>query len=149
MVSHLTADAQTHFLTATSAPCTSIFKPVWLGVDLPDTGPQPTATYDAAALWWQHEALHRATLRNYAALLPLYASDRDALEHEFVEDALACRAAPPEERSAYAARCFARASEAEAAWLARVRAAGEPSRQGPLYAAAWRGFDRAAHMAEG
>jgi dipeptidase len=148
MVSHLAPDVQTHFLTATSAPCTSIFKPVWMGVDLPDTGPQPSGTYDEATLYWRHEMLHRATLRSYAARLPLYAAERDALEHRFVEEAMARRSAPPEERATYSARCFADADAAEQQWTARVLGAGGPTRQGPLYAAAWRRFNREARMPE-
>ena len=47
MVSHLAPDVQTHFVTGTAAPCTSVFKPVWLGArSFPPPGlrpPQPTA----------------------------------------------------------------------------------------------------------
>lgn len=148
MVSHLTAERQTHFVTGTAAPCTSIFKPVWLDADLPDTGPTPSGTYDAAALFWRHEALHRATLRDYAARIAQYQSERDALEHGFIEGALACRDRSPSERSAYSARCFAEADEAEARWLERVTAQPVTSRPGLLYTTAWRGFDRAAHISE-
>ena len=49
LVSHLAPGLQTHFLTGTSAPCTSIFKPVWLGAELPESGPAPTGTYDEAS----------------------------------------------------------------------------------------------------
>lgn len=146
MVSHLAPDVQTHFVTATSAPCTSIFKPLWLGTDLPDTGPQPSGTYDEASLFWRHEVLHRATLRDYAMRLPLYADERDALEKQFVAGAMACREAPLEERAAFAARCFAEADEAEHRWTERVLKAGGAVRQGPLYAAAWRTFNREAGM---
>jgi hypothetical protein len=119
-----------------------------MGVDLPDTGPQPSGTYDEATLYWRHEMLHRATLRSYAARLPLYAAERDALEHRFVEEAMARRSAPPEERATYSARCFAEADAAEQQWTARVLGAGGPTRQGPLYAAAWRRFNREARMPE-
>jgi len=52
-------------LTATSAPCTSIFKPVWLDSGLPSLGPLPTAIFTEGAFWWQHETLHRAILLDY------------------------------------------------------------------------------------
>ena len=110
MVSHLHPEQPTHFLTGTSAPCTSIFKPFWLDADLPDMGPMPEGHYDAATMFWRHEALHRATLRDYAALMPLYADDRDALERQFMEGALDCTKASVDERSAFAAQCFAQAS---------------------------------------
>jgi dipeptidase len=143
IVSHLAADAQTHFVTGTAAPCTSLFKPVWLGADLPDTGPAPTGGYDAASLFWRHEALHWATLRNFAAALPLYADERTTLEGQFVAGALARRAAPIAERTAYAAACFAQADEAETRWRARVAAADLPDRRPFLYAMAWRNVERA------
>jgi len=148
LISHLTAEHQTHFLTGTAAPCTSLFKPVWIDADLPDTGPEPSGTYDAAALFWQHEALHRATLQDYAARIAQYQSERDALEHRLVEDALACRDGSPAERAAYSARSFAQADQAEARWVERVTAQPVTSHPGLLYTTAWRGFDRAARMPE-
>jgi hypothetical protein len=143
-VSHLAPGLQTHFLTGTAAPCTSIFKPVWLGAELPESGPAPTGTYDEAALFWRHEALHRAVLRNYAGNMPLYAADRDAMEGRFVTEAMAIREKSSEERAAFSARCFAEADEAEAAWRARITEAGFPDTRPFLYASAWRGFERAA-----
>jgi len=148
LVSHLAVEHQTHFVTGTAAPCTSIFKPVWLDADLPDTGPAPSGTYDAATLFWRHEALHRATLRDYAARSALYQSERDTLEQGFIEGVQACRDGSPAERTAYSARCFAEAGAAEARWLERVTAQPVTSRPGLLYTTAWRGFDGAAQMPE-
>ena len=148
LISHLAPDVQTHFVTGTAAPCTSIFKPVWLGAPLPGAGPEPTDAYNAATLFWQHESLHRATLRNYATLIKLYADERDALERQFMEQALAHRLRPLEERAAYAVACFTKADDAESRWLARVLAAAVKSQQNPLHALAWRGFNRAAGMPE-
>jgi secernin len=144
MVSHLAADTQTHFVTGAAAPCTALFKPVWLGAELPQTGPAPTGAYDEASLFWRHEALHRATLRNYAASLPLYAGERDALEHEFVAEAMACRDQPPVDRAAYSGRCFAAAEEAEAGWRKRLIEAQLPDRRPFFYARAWRTVECAA-----
>ncbi len=55
----------THWVTGTSAPCLSIFKPVWLEAGLPEMGPLPGESYDADSLWWQHELLHRAVLNEF------------------------------------------------------------------------------------
>jgi len=146
MVSHLAPDAPTHFVTATSAPCTSIFKPVWLGADLPDTGPTPTGTYDEATLFWRHEALHRATLRDYATRIKLYRDERDALERQFIEGAMNRRGQPTADRAAYSAQCFAEADRAEARWLDCVKAAPEAKRSDLFNARAWRGFNQAAKV---
>lgn len=141
MVSHLAPDAQTHFVTGTAAPCTSIFKPVWLGNDLPIKEPAPTGEYNAATLFWRHEALHRATLRDYATLIATYRDERDALEKQFVADALKC---DPSQRAEFSAHCFAKANDAEARWLQKIsRARKYP---GVLYSNAWNSFDREAKM---
>ncbi len=144
MVSHLASGGQTHFLTGTSAPCTSIFKPVWLGAELPDRGPAPTGTYDEAALFWRHESLHRVVLRNYAGNLPLYVGERDGLERRFTADAMSIRKQASGGRAAFSARCFAEADRAEAGWRERLAGAGLPDRRPFLYASAWRGIERAA-----
>lgn len=146
MVSHLRPGCATHFLTGTAAPCTGVFKPVWLDASLPDTGPAPTGEYDQATLYWRHEALHRATLRDYGTLLRLYEGERDALEEELVTGALERACDATDERADYSARCFAEADAAEARWLERARAAEVVRRPNPFYAAAWRKLNRQAGM---
>jgi secernin len=142
-VSHLAPDGTfTHWVTATSAPCTSVFKPIWFDGGLPDMGPRPGRTYDAETLWWRHEDLHRATLREYAALLPLYEADRQGLERRFREEADSTRT--HEERSNYTAAAFTDVAEAEARWTAAVLAAHPGSSRGGLFGRAWRSFDRVA-----
>lgn len=149
MVSSLAPDVQTHFVTGTAAPCTSVFKPVWLGVELSELfGPIPDGSYDEAALFWRHETLHRATLRDYPALAPLYRAQRDALEQRVIPAALAFRHTAPEERAAFASRCFAEAQAAEAQWRAQVEAASIAGSPGLLYRRAWRARNRAAGMPE-
>ncbi len=65
LIFHLAPDLQTHWVTGASAPCTGIFKPVYLEAGLPDLGPEPTDAYDPSSLWWNHERLHRAVLEDY------------------------------------------------------------------------------------
>ncbi|GFP23316.1 hypothetical protein HKBW3S44_00832 [Candidatus Hakubella thermalkaliphila] len=146
MVSHLTPAAQTHYVTGTAAPCTSLFKPVWLDTDLPDTGATPSGIYDKAALYWRHEALHRATLRDYATCVDLYQAERAALERQFIKGAEACCNLPATQRALYSARCFREADEAEAVWLKRIKTQNVAPKQGWLYSAAWRAFNREAQM---
>ena len=146
LVSHLAPDLQTHWLTGTSAPCTSIFKPIYLEAGLPYLGPEPTDTYDPAPLWWNHEQLHRSVLKDYATRIPLYCDDRDSLEAEFLAQAAGTyeryRDAPNEERAeplaAFTATCFERASDATEGWIERVSAAEIKRRPSWLYRLAWR-----------
>ncbi len=118
--------------TGTSAPCTSIFKPV--GVDEPiELGPAPTNRYQHESLWWRHERLHRATMADWAALLPRYRHARDRTETAWLAD-------PPS-----SAEAFAAARDLEAAWLDDVSEVASERR--PIWLRRlWRSLDRKADM---
>jgi secernin len=146
MVSSLGAQDALHFLTGTAAPCTSLFKPMWLDADLPDMGPAPTGKYDPATLFWRHECLHRLALRDYPALAPLFHSDRDKLEADFIRRALAARDRPAAERAAIAAACLAEGLAAEGEWLARLEQRAPGSYPGWLYSRARNTLDQQAQM---
>jgi dipeptidase len=142
-VSHLATDGTfTHWVTATSAPCTSVFKPVWFGGGVPTTGPRPGGTYETDSLWWRHEDLHRTTLLDYAALLPRY--EHELLELEAQLRATAASATTSDERRVCTEAAFATAAEAEARWLESVRGAAPSSGGSGLFGRAWRSFDRQA-----
>jgi dipeptidase len=146
LVAHLHPDRPTLFVTATAAPCTSVFKPLWLDTPLPDLGPAPTGTFDPQTLFWRHERLHRAVLADYAARSAVLTAERDALEQEFVDTALAIADRPASERAAFVADCWARAMDAEERWLAQISAMAPHGRNGLLYRRTWAGFDCAAGM---
>lgn len=122
-----------HWATATSAPCTSVFKPV--SVDEPvDLGPDPTNVRDDSTTWWRHEPLHRITLRDHAASIARYGYERDRTERTWL-------AAPPPSTEA-----FATADVLEQRWLADLRAAYLPDRRPAWVRAQWRRFDEAAGL---
>lgn len=127
MVAHVTSDDICLWLTGTSAPCTSVFKPVWFD-GLPGMA-EPGRRFDPATMWWRHEVLHREVLRNHPARLAVYADERDALEASFL-------AAAPDDRAAFTADCFSRAAQAEQHWLQAVREVPE-ARLPLLYKRAW------------
>jgi hypothetical protein len=79
-----------------------------------DLGPAPTDRFDPGTLWWQHERLHRAALRDPERLLPLFAKQRDELEARWLGPGAATA---PE-------GAFAEAGRSLAEWSARVAAAG-------------------------
>ncbi|MBX7256914.1 MAG: peptidase U34 [Candidatus Hydrogenedentes bacterium] len=91
-VSELSKAGSSHWVTATAAPCTSLFKPVKVG-DPMDLG-NPTEKADDS-LWWRHERFHRAVIRNPEALRDLYIPERNAIEAGWIEN-------PPEPREAFA-----------------------------------------------
>lgn len=107
-----------HWATATSAPCTSLFKPV--AVELPlELSANPTDRADDESLWWRHERLHRTVMCDPARLLPRYAHQRDEIERAWLAD-------PPN-----SAEAFAEADRLLARWSEEVLAhAGPDTRPG-------------------
>ncbi len=103
-VARLTPQGAQHFVTATAAPCTSIFKPVEVHSPL-DLGPWPSDVSNNACVWWRHERIHRRVMRDPQLWLPRLAAQRDALEREFV----AARTTP--------AAAWERADALERSWL--------------------------------
>jgi len=148
LVAHLRPGARpTYWLTGTSAPCLSVFKPFYIGssleAQLPEAlGPEPGPQYDPAALWWQAEHLHRLVLKDYPARHAAYAAERDALEAAF----LAGDAQLPADGSGFSAGCVAQSREAMSAWIARV--AAMPITQGLpwSYGRRWQAQSRAAGL---
>jgi dipeptidase len=84
MVSEIGDDTAVHWVTGTSSPCISIFKPVLLDTPLPAKGLRPTDRFDPDTLWWRHDRLHRRALRSdFARFLRDIGAERDALERDF------------------------------------------------------------------
>ncbi len=122
-IAELTPHRVRHFVTATAAPCTALFKPVRVGEPL-DLGPAPTDRFDPRTLWWRHERLHRAVARNPSRLLPLFAKERDALEEVWLAGVSSeAGASAAAERCVAPAAAFAEAERRLAAWTERVESA--------------------------
>ena len=158
MVAHLAPRVPATWLTGTSATCTGVFKPVYLGgAGLLDLGPGPVGAYDPDSLWWAHERLHRAVIQDYATRLPLYQEDRDSLEATFLFEAAEMyeryRGASPDQRAeplaAFTAGCFGRATEATARWTGAVRSTPEQHRPSILFRSAWNRFNKQAGFVQG
>jgi hypothetical protein len=125
--------APLHWVTGTSAPCTSLFKPVRVDAAL-DLGRAPADRFDAATLWWRHELLHRGTIADYGALSSCYREARDHTERGWID-------APPAPRAA-----FAEGDRLERGWLADVVAARRIDRRPAWVRREWRAIDRAAQI---
>jgi secernin len=145
MVSKLQPDELcTHWLTGTSAPCTGIFKPMWLDA-MPDVGKVPKGSYDEASLFWQHETLHREVLRAFDARLETYSSERDELEEKFLRETETAIHDDVYQRKEYTRQCYAAARRAETEWLRKVKQI-PLERQRPVYSLAWQQFNRQADL---
>lgn len=145
LVSELSEGAAIHWVTASAAPCLSLFKPVTFETGLPDQGPPPTDQFDAATRWWRHERLHRLALVDYPAAIAEIAPERDALQAGFIARMTASRAAGGAALHAAAAACWREADAAEARWLASL--AARPRRRGlGHYGRSWTRLNRLAGM---
>jgi len=109
-------------------------------------GPAPTDEYDPHSLFWQHELLHRATIQDFQSRIATYAAERDALEKEFVQGALAIASTPAKKRAQYSADCFAKTLAAESNWYARVKQVPANPKGAWLYNYAWNKFNTQANM---
>jgi len=111
---------------------------------LPDQGVVPGGEYDDASLWWQHEALHREVLRDYAVRLRAYAGERNALEGEFIRNADSCESASTDDRAWLSANCFTKAKEATGRWANQVRSLTMKTAPPMLARLAWSQFNHQA-----
>jgi dipeptidase len=149
MVSELVNGRAVHWVTASSAPCLGIFKPVLFETGLPDQGPIPTDHGDEASRWWRHELMHRAALDDYSDAIAEFAVTRDALEASFrkqIADALAAKTSILD-LQLIVQRCWSDADIVEAS-LQRMLAKHRPS-QPPrgAYAQSWRRLNKLAGLA--
>lgn len=119
MVAHLTDELNTFWVTATSSPCTSIFKPVWF-----NENPLPTSfvgdegeNFDEEIFWWQHEELHRQILRDFIYRHELVRKEFDMLELKWMEEAQNVK---KQDRSALTEKAFSRERETTDALVAMM-----------------------------
>lgn len=139
-VSEWTPAGVVHWVTASAAPCLSVFKPIVLGATAPRDDYAPTDKFYRQARWWKHELWHRGALCNYTDHLTSIAAERDALEAKFTTE-VADAMVSPERLSQVIAACWREADEAEARWTAGVRHDGY-AQCGDAYAASWAEHDR-------
>jgi dipeptidase len=82
-VARLTEEGASHWVTGTAAPCIGLFKPVRVEEPL-DLGRAPTDAADTESLFWRHEHLHRAVLRDPVALAT-FLDERDDVERRWLD----------------------------------------------------------------
>ncbi|MEA2023383.1 MAG: C69 family dipeptidase [Actinomycetota bacterium] len=125
---------QTHWISATSAQCLSLFKPV--RVDAPvDIGTIPGGNDDGESLWWRHERMARTVMRDPDRLAKLFLPERDAIESLWFTD-------PPEGQAA-----FDEGSTLLDDWASTVAAVEDDTDVRPIWAKRyWEKRDRVAEL---
>lgn len=148
MVSLLDRSDTVHWLTGTSAPCTSLFKPVWLDCGLPEHGEAPTGTYSDKTLYWSHEAIHRAILKDYALRLPLIKPDQIRFEEQMIAEVNQNLDGALIKRKSISEKYFELAQQIEATWLQKVKSLTSKHQNRLLYRYAWKKFNDEAKMSQ-
>lgn len=146
LVSDLSAEQAVHWITGTSAPCTSLFKPVWIDAGLPDMGPELTGVYDSQSLFWSHEMLHRAILLDYPTRMKVLRTEREDLQRKFIARVAEGCGKTAAERFAITQACFEEAQASEQRWLEQIQHLSVRQSQKFYSAAAWRGYNRKASL---
>lgn len=133
------------WVTATSGTCVSVFKPVYFGTPMPETGPLPREIYTDDALWWKHEHLHRRAMAAFHTLGAEIRESFERLEDEFFAEGRTLITAPPVQKADFMRDCWRRAGEATDQWVADLERRNFTF-QHPGFAAMWDRFDHAAAM---
>ncbi len=86
LVSHLKDKLQVHWVTGTSSPCISIFKPIFLpGIGYKQEEEKISKTYNEKNLWWKHEKLHRLVLEDYNNRAEVLKKEREQIENKLIK----------------------------------------------------------------
>lgn len=144
-VGHLLPELQTHWFTGTAAPCTSLFKPVFVEAGLPNLGPPPLGGYDGKSLWWLHERLHRKILEDYQARFAIIQDDQRDFESRYLSRVSQVRSVisgrPANDRMKVLRQitdeAFAEAQNLESKWLRRIEERSVDRKPGLLYRRYW------------
>lgn len=145
MVSRLSHDGDLHFLTGTSAPCTSFFKPVWLDLKfLNSTEPNPGNRYDKNTMWWRHERIHREILKNFQKNLALCQQNRSEFETYLIKKSIEAIGKPAPIRQAIEDEGFLISEKLDGKILDQLKSFSDPIEQGLLHRLEWRGNNRKA-----
>ncbi|NTV36110.1 MAG: hypothetical protein HGA53_04075, partial [Anaerolineaceae bacterium] len=140
MISHITPEISTYWVTGTSAPCTGLFKPVWLDTGL--TGGNWTAgkEYSPESLWWRHEKLHRAIIQDYRKRIVKIQESQTAYDVKYCESAAS--AASFDERLEVSNKAFSEAAILELQWMEQIENIPVQRRNAFYYSMVWNGWNK-------
>jgi len=146
MVTDVSEHGALIWVTGTSGNCISIFKPVFMGINLPEIGPAPTEHFDPSCLWWKHELLHRRAMADFDNLVPEIRRDFDALENEFVAESGSMKKSTLDEKRDFMEYCFHKSLQATETWISRLQAHMNLTFKDAPYRAMWRKFNAEAGL---
>jgi dipeptidase len=137
----------TIWLTGTSNPCLSIYKPFFLGENgvLNETNQVPDVKFDRKTLWWISERLYRLGNLNYPNLKNIISEDQQRLQKEFIEEEQKLFANNPDENTLqeFSKNSFQTSFKALIYWNNKAsKLAWRPISWNPFYYFLWKGLNR-------
>lgn len=129
------------WVTGSSAPCLSIFKPMSLDQELNYFGQPPELEYDSQSYWWQQERIHRKILQNYPMLSHEYIKDLKDHEKVFVG-----RMREFEGQIELIADCFDDAFNLQKKWIEKFQNEASKDKTNFLYRHTWKKNNQLAKM---
>lgn len=129
-----------HWFTATSTPCISIYKPVFMESGLPDLKLTPEKLYDVKSIWWTHERLNRRMIGSFKEYFPKIRKQIETVEANFHPRAEELRSSflngevSMEDLRNLTNRAFAKSLEIEVTLIGEVK----PKPSNPVFYLYWR-----------
>ncbi|NQV37605.1 MAG: C69 family dipeptidase [Candidatus Marinimicrobia bacterium] len=144
MVTHLKPSGSMAWLTGTSSPCTSIFKPIWVSdVLLPESARHGTGVYSDKSLWWRHEELHRRSLKNFSMSITLYEEERNQIEEEWIK---MTEEIEPEKCKEFSEYAFLKSEQKRIEWLELIKASNQNHTGNMMYKLYWKNQNKKANF---
>jgi dipeptidase len=137
----------TVWLTGTSNPCLSIYKPFFLGENgvLNETNQVPDVKFDRKTMWWISERLYRLGNLNYPNLKNIISEDKSKLQNEFIEEErkLFANNSPENTLQEFSKNCFQSSFKALIDWNNKAsKLAWRPTAWNPFYYFLWRRLNK-------
>lgn len=146
LVSHLTVNSRTHWVTGTAAPCLATFKPLWIDAGAPDAYQTDSGVYSENSIWWRHEALHRLVLKNYPENITLFRGQRDEREGQYLREAAGLEKKSVNDRRKFSDACVRQDFDGIRDRIEQVKQLNAPVKTAFYYRMAWRKFSKEAVM---
>lgn len=129
------------WVTGSSAPCLSLFKPMVIEQEFNYFGSKPGLDYDQNSYWWAQERIHRTIIKDYQKLSGEYQDDLDRLENLFI-----LKMKEFNDEIETIADCFDEAIKFQKIWIEKLDNLSIKDRTKLLYKIAWRNNNRLAKM---
>ncbi len=143
MVTHLSGNGNTAWVTGTSAPCTGLFKPISMAEPNLPVESIPGAKYDVNSLWWRHEKLHRSILQDYPVRINLIKEEQREFEKTLINN---FPASTSSEKTDITLNAFKNAGALTTKWLTELNVSTVLSHNKFLYHRYWKKQNRNAHI---